>query len=46
MTHNGNQRRPANRFATGAAERAMARKGPLRRGRPATKSEAVVVFMG
>src|SRR6185369_17596473 len=42
----GNQRRPAKRFAIGPNERAMARNGPLWRGRPATKSEAVVVFMG
>src|SRR6186997_745232 len=46
MTHSGNQRRPAKRFAIGPNERTMARNGPLRRGRPATKSEGVVVFMG
>ena len=45
MTHSGNQRRPAKRLAIGPNERAAARNGPLRRGRPATKSEDVVVFM-
>jgi hypothetical protein len=32
-------------LAIGPNERAATRKGPLRRGRPATKSEDVVVFM-
>jgi hypothetical protein len=46
MTHSGNQRRPANRLAIGPNDRARARNGALWRGRPATKSEDVVVFIG